>query len=204
MQFARSCKLKIWLRRFRQPIRLLEKTPENCLRLPFFKALFPDLRVIYITRDGRSNVNSLMEGWRQPYAFPGYQVPGGVHIPGDQRGRWAFSLISGWQELVNCSLEEVCAWQWIQCNEAVLNYLDSSSEEVPFMRIRYEDLISNPGEVLPPLAEFLDIPYEVVLSPYAAALPQINAISKPDPEKWRQQNGAAIERVLPLMIEMMN
>lgn len=188
----------------RKPIRLLEKTPENCLRLPFFEALFPNLKVIYITRDGRANVNSLMEGWRQPHTFPGYQVPGGVHIPGDQRGRWAFSLIPGWRELTSSPLEEVCAWQWIRCNEAVLNFQASSSGKIPFFQIRYEDLVSSPEAVLPTLTEFLDIPYEGVLSPYADALPQINTISRPDPEKWRKQNGKEIEQVLPLMAEMMD
>ena len=45
----------------RGPVRLVEKTPENCLRLPFLLALFPDARVLYLTREGHSNVHSLIE-----------------------------------------------------------------------------------------------------------------------------------------------
>jgi hypothetical protein len=181
------------------PIRLLEKTPENCLRLPFLAALFPDLRVIYLTRDGRANVHSLMEGWRQPHLFPGYPVPGGVQIPGDRRGRWAFTLIPGWQALRDRPLEEVCAWQWVKCNEAVLQHRDHKENRIPYWTIRYEDLVANPGQVLSHLAEFLELPYAGVLSRSAVSLPQVNAVSEPDPEKWRKQNGAAIERMLPIL-----
>ncbi len=179
------------------PIRLLEKTPENCLRLPFLAALFPGLRVIYLTRDGRANVHSLMEGWRQPHLFPGYPVPGGVQIPGDRRGRWAFTLIPGWQALRDHPLEEVCAWQWVRCNEAVLQHRDQHGNQIPYLTIRYEQLIASPGQVLPQLAEFLGLPYAGVLNRSAASLPQINAVSTPDPEKWRQN--PAIEGVLPIL-----
>jgi hypothetical protein len=181
----------------------LEKTPENCLRLPFFEALFPNLKIIFLTRDGRANVNSLMEGWRQPHTFPGYQVPGGVHIPGDQRGRWAFSLIPGWRDLTQSPLEEVCTWQWIRCNQAVLDFKESNTTKVPIYQVKYEDLISYPQNVFELLAEFLEIPFSGVLSQSADALPQVNIISKPDPHKWLRQNGDAIKRVLPLMEKMM-
>ena len=49
-------------------IRLLENTPENCLRLPFLLEIFPDARAIYRLRDGRPNIHSLMEGSRQTHS----------------------------------------------------------------------------------------------------------------------------------------
>jgi len=180
-------------------VQLLEKTPENCLRLPFLLELFPDARVIYLVRDGRSNINSLIEGWRQPYTFPGYQVPSEVNIPGDTRGRWAFTLIPGWQSLCDRPLEEVCAWQWVRCNQAVLDFLDQTQGSVPHLMVRYEDLIYTPGKLLSILGEFLEVPYEGVIANYAESLPQINTVSTPDPEKWRWENGDSIERVLPIM-----
>jgi hypothetical protein len=184
-------------------IRLLEKTPENCLRLPFLLELFPDARLIYLVRDGRANVNSLMEGWRHPHAFPGYQVPGGVAIPGYTRGRWAFTLIPGWDALRECSLEEVCAWQWIQCNQSVLDHQSQTQGRVPYFQVYYEDLTSNPGKILPHMCDFLEIPFNGVISHYAESLPQINVVSAPDPEKWRTQNGETIERILPILQPML-
>jgi len=183
------------------PVRLLEKTPENCLRLPFLLALWPDARVLYLTRDGRTNVNSLMEGWMQPYLFPGYPVPERLHIPGYSRERWAFTLIPGWRELAARPLEEVCAWQWIRCNEAVLAHRDSG--QAPYLTIRYEDLVAEPGAILPQIAAFLDLDYDKDLARFAASLPRINVVSAPDQEKWRRQNPEAIARIAPRIEPLM-
>jgi hypothetical protein len=183
-------------------IRLLEKTPENCLRLPFLLALFPDARVIYLTRDGRSNVSSLIEGWKQPHLFPGYRVPLTLAIPGYHRERWAFTLIPGWQELVTSPLEEVCAWQWIRCNEAVLDFLEKTAGRVPRLVVRYESIVQQPEISLRQVADFIEVDW-VHLAHFGSSLPQVNVVSAPRPEKWRQENPEAIARILPLITPMM-
>ena len=185
------------------PIRLLEKTPENCLRLPFLLTLFPDARVIYLVRDGRGNVNSLLEGWKQPHLFPGYRVPVQLHIPGYSRDRWGFTLIPGWRELTNRPLEEVCAWQWIRCNEAVLAHHAATAGRVPYLTVRYEELVSTPSPVLRDIAAFIGVDFERELGRFARHLPQINVVSAPAATKWRQQNPDAIRRIEPLIEPMM-
>jgi hypothetical protein len=187
----------------RRPVRLVEKTPENCLRLPFLLALFPDARVLYLTRDGRSNVHSLIEGWKQPHLFPGYQVPEKLSIPGYSRARWAFTLIPGWRELAKSTLEEVCAWQWIRCNEAVLAHREETVGRVPYLTIRYEDLVTQPVQVLPQVAGFLGLDLERDLGRYAEHLPQINVVSTPEREKWRGQEPQALARIDALIGPMM-
>ncbi|HEV3471638.1 MAG TPA: sulfotransferase, partial [Actinomycetota bacterium] len=61
--------------------RLLDKTPRNALRVPFVDALFPDARYIYLQRDGRENVNSLINAWRTP-RYRSYELPQEHSIPG--------------------------------------------------------------------------------------------------------------------------
>ncbi len=178
---------------------LVEKTPENCLRLPFFLALFPDARVIYLTRDGRSNISSLMEGWLEPHTFPGYDVPATLSIPGYSRPRWAFSLIPGWRDLTSGPLEEVCAWQWIRCNEAVLEHREQTAGSVPYLTLSYEDLVADPRTALQAMASFLELDFVANFGKYADKLPEINVVSTPDAEKWRRKHGAEIERILPLI-----
>ena len=187
----------------RGPVRLVEKTPENCLRLPFLLALFPDARVLYLTRDGRSNVHSLIEGWKQPHLFPGYRVPNRLSIPGYARERWAFTLIPGWKDLARSPLEEICAWQWIRCNEAVLAHCEGNRGLVPYLTIRYEDLVSQPAGTLQQIAGFLGLDFGKDLGAYSEHLPQINVVSTPDREKWRGQDPQAIQRILPLIEPMM-
>lgn len=184
-----------------RPIWLLEKTPENCLRLPFLAALFPDARIIFLTRDGRANVHSLLEGWRQPHLFPGYRTPIPVTSPGQTRGRWAFTLIPGWRDLVDRPLEEVCARQWVACNAAVLDYT-ATPGALPMLTARYEDLVAAPDVTLTRIAHFLDLPPES-LPALGRALPEVNVVSRPGAEKWRVEE-EAITRVQPIIASMMS
>lgn len=43
--------------------RLLEKTPQNCLRVPFVEAVFPDACYIYISRDPVETILSIRRMW---------------------------------------------------------------------------------------------------------------------------------------------
>ena len=184
----------------RASIRLLEKTPENCLRLPFLTKLFPDARVIYLPRDGRANVHSLMEGWRQPHLFPGYITPIPVTSPGQNRGRWAFTLIPGWRALVDEPLEVICAHQWVKCNEEVCEY-EASPEARPILTIRYEDLVTDTATSLERIAEFLGLSTADIPS-FGRELPEVNAVSSPDMNKWQLER-EAIERVIPILAPTM-
>jgi hypothetical protein len=100
-------------------------------------------------------------------------------------------------------LEEICAWQWIRCNEAVLAHREQTQDQVPYLTIRYEDLIRNPAVVLPRIASFLQIDFENDLGRFARELPKINIVTTPDQAKWQRQNPEAISRILPLIEPMM-
>jgi hypothetical protein len=130
-------------------------------------------------------------------------VPEPIQIPGDKRGRWAFTLIPGWQELTSSPLEEVCAWQWVRCNEAVINHQEKTMGQVPYLTIRYETLIQKPEQTLGQIADFIRVDFDKELGRYAKELPKINVVSKPDQEKRRRQNVEAIERILPIIQPMM-
>ncbi len=183
-----------------RPIRLLEKTPENCLRLPFLQALFPDARIVFLTRDGRANVHSLLEGWRQPRLFPGYRTPVPVTSPGQTRGRWAFTLIPGWRELVDRPLVEICARQWAACNAAVLDYA-ATPGALPVLTVRYEELVAVPDVTLAAIAHFLGLaPGDIPA--YGRALPEVNVVSAPGAEKWRAE-GEALATVAHIMAPVM-
>lgn len=183
----------------RGPKRLLEKTPENCLRLPFLTELFPDGRILHVIRDGRATVGSLIDGWMRPDLFRGYRIPDRLEVPNVPADRWAFTLIPGWRELRRAPLEEICARQWIACNQAVLDFEQSSRGRVPLLRLRYEDLIANTDTVLDSIARFADLQ----VPDRTAPLPQANVVSGPDEMKWRRRHGAAVDRIEPLIEPMM-
>lgn len=42
---------------------VIEKSPENCFRIPFVHALYPDAKFIHILRDGRDVAQSIVREW---------------------------------------------------------------------------------------------------------------------------------------------
>lgn len=52
-----------WEKQGRPPV-VLEKTPANCLRIPFIREVFPDAKLIHLVRDGRDVALSAAVEWR--------------------------------------------------------------------------------------------------------------------------------------------
>jgi sulfotransferase family protein len=184
-------------RRRAGPVRLLEKTPKNCLRIPFLRALFPDARFVFLRRDGRATISSLIEGWQAGERYESYRLPEPLHIAGHEGQGWCFLLPPGWRRLAHAPLEEVCAAQWLSSSEAVLAALDALRAEGCVYELAYEDLVARPRETLAPLLQFLGIPFEPAILAGREQLRLVNVVSPPETEKWRRRNGAAIDRILP-------
>lgn len=179
--------------------RLLDKTPRNALRIPFVDALFPDAHYIYLQRDGRENVNSLINAWRTP-RYRTYELPEPHSIPGVDPKWWKFVLYPGWRDDRSGPLEVVCAKQWISSNDYAL----AASKEVGLDRwveIRYEDLIEDPAAEIGRILEFLGVPYERAVKDKAAATETtpINIVTPPERGKWRRENPSEIAAVMPLL-----
>jgi hypothetical protein len=47
----------------KSPLRWLEKTPKNALRIPFFDRLYGDALFVFLWRDPRENLSSILEAW---------------------------------------------------------------------------------------------------------------------------------------------
>ena len=177
-------------------VRLLEKTPKNCLRIPFLRALFPGARFVFLRRDGRPTVSSLMDGWRKEGVYETYEVPEPLAVAGYGGKRWCFLLQPGWRKVARAPLEEVCAEQWAVCAETLLAELPALRRDGVLHELAYEDLVRDPRPALEGILRFLGLPWEEAILP-GGTLPVVNAVTPPDPEKWRKHNGAAVERVLP-------
>ena len=183
----------------RPPIRLVEKSPKNSLRVPFIRALFPDARFLHLTRDPRSNIASLVRAWQIPDRYKTYPLPAGYRIDGYEGTSWSFMLQPGWQELDGRTLAEVCADQWRACNEATFRDL-AELQETRALRLRYEDLISDPMGSLRLIANWANLearPFDR----FARALPTLQSSTPPDERKWLTLRDE-VERVLPMVREM--
>lgn len=182
-------------------LRFLEKTPSNCLRVPYLNELFPDATFVFLRRRAADNVNALMEGWRARPRFVTYRVPERLEGLGDRSGHeWSFALIPGWRELRHAPLEEICARQYVACNEAILC---GRAELGPgrSIDVAYENLVERPSEEIGRIFAELGLRFTDEAARFAAFVPgtPVNALTPPTREKWREQNPAEIRRILPLV-----
>ena len=163
----------------RQPagrIRLLEKTPKNALRIPFLTEVFPDALFVYLYRDPRQVLASMMEAWESG-GFRTYpQLPGWTGLP------WSMVLVPGWRDLIGKPLPEIVAAQWQTTTRILLDDL----ERLPASRwcvARYDALLDDPDAEMARVCAAIDFEWDRKLD---AKLPiASHTVSAPRPDKWR-------------------
>lgn len=170
--------------------RLLEKTPKNALRIPFFDRIFPDALFIFLWRDPRENVASIMNAWREG-RWTTYRGLDGFDGP------WSLLLPPGWRALRGKALEEIAAYQWECTNRIVLEDLAL----LPIHRwtsVEYATFLADPAAVVKRLCAFAQIDFDTPLAQRVSGpLPHSRyTLTVPAREKWRRDE-VAIERVLP-------
>ena len=181
--------------------RLVEKTPKNCFRISFMNKLFNDCRFIFLKRDGRSNINSLIEGWKSNGKYIRMKNPSvSLNIKGYEGTGWNFVMPPGWENYINKPLEEVCAFQWISSNKATLEGLKDIGDDRKLF-ISYEDLSEDTYETIRLICNFAGIPLSGNLRKISYKPPEVNYVTKPQKEKWRK-NARLIENIYP-QIELM-
>lgn len=178
-------------RRAEGRVRMLEKTPKNALRVPFFAAAFPDSVFVYLYRDVRQSLASMMEAWASG-AFRTYpQLPGWQGLP------WSMLLVPGWRALIGQHLPVIVAHQWAITTNILLDDLSA----LPAERLRvvaHDRFLQAPQESVTALAHSLDLGWDRRLAPQLP-LSKVT-VSRPDPQKWRRLE-PHIEAVMPIVAE---
>jgi hypothetical protein len=106
---------------------LLHKNP-GTEGIEHFRRFFPDAKLIFIVRDGRDNVNSLM-------------------VASGFKRRWGIK-----RRIAFCRF----AREWARSAQRVLNY--SARPESNCIVVRYEELYSDPERVLKQMSKYLELP----------------------------------------------
>ena len=173
------------------PVRLLEKTPKNALRVPFFDAAWPDSHFVYLYRDARQTLASMMEAWTSGRFRTYPNLTGWSGYP------WSLLLVPGWRELVGGPLPEIVARQWATTTSILLDDL----EQLPSERVQvisHGDFTAAPQPSIEALASSLDLGWD---REFGESLPLSSMnVSKPDPDKWRRLE-SLIDPILPIVEE---
>lgn len=172
-------------------LRMLEKTPKNALRVPFLNALFPDALFVYLHREPRDNVSSIIDAWRSGKFVTYPKLPGWTNSP------WSLLLIPNWRALNGKPVEEIAAEQWRSAHEQILSDLAQLPHE-RWIGVTYSDLVTDPRATVARIAAFAGFGWD---DPLNDPLPNSrHTLTPPDPDKWKR-NATELARVLPSLEE---
>lgn len=168
-------------------VRMLEKTPKNALRVPFLARLFPEAQFVYLHRDPRQTLSSMIEAW-QSGRFRTYP-----QLPGWGEPKWSLLLVPGWRALVGRPLPEIVAAQWETTTRTLLDDLEALPAERCHVA-RYDALLADPAAEVARLCAALDFAWD---RPLDGVLPPSRfTVSAPSADKWRR-HADDIQAVLP-------
>ena len=153
--------------------RLVDKYPELIFRVDFVRALFPDARFIFLVRNG----------WDTCHSIATWSKRLGVQVNGKRHDWWGIDDRK-WQLLVEQLVKtdlmfsgianevkhferhlDRAAVEWILTMQEGLHLMQASSDCIHL--IRFEDLTSEPDEVLAALCNFCELPTDNTFQEYA-------------------------------------
>ena len=168
-------------------IRMLEKSPKYSLRVPFLNAVFPDARFIYLYREPRGAISSIMEAWASGRFVTYPNLPGWTGAP------WSLLLIPEWQKLIGATPAAIAAAQWTSANAHILDDLAQLPPD-RWCGVSYDDFLDDPQAHVRRLCQFADIAWD---EPLGTPLPLArHTLTAPDPKKW-EKHAIALGSVLP-------
>jgi hypothetical protein len=173
-------------------VRMIEKTPKNSLRIPFIERVFPDADYLYLYRDARETMSSMLEAWASG-RFRTYPL-----LPGWTGHPWSLLLVPGWRDLIGLPLPQIIAHQWASAMTVLLDDLDKLAPG-RVRAISYEAFLAAPQRTVATLCDALglgwddDLPDRLPLSP--------TVVSAPEPDKWRRHE-AIIGEIWPIVADV--
>lgn len=154
--------------------RLTEKTPSNCLRLPFIDAVFPEARLLLIVRDGRSVLRSTGEIMSRGMPTNRIVQRALETHPADwpaEFGRLASAVTRkitkqplrywgprppGWRDWIGMHPDTMLAHQWVGGLSAALDDAERLGPE-RVLTFKYEQLMHEPEPTARRIAEFCQL-----------------------------------------------
>lgn len=196
--------------------RLCEKTPSNCLRVPFVAEVFPEAKFIFVVRDGRSVLRSsdemrgraidrdrLIARLREipPWKWPRYVRPALDSLQAKFLGKkmaWWGPKPAGWRDMIDAPLGARLGWQWARTLGPAVDAFDAMPSERIF-RWKCEDMMLDPRSNMQALVDFCELTGGADLVARAAREVDPNRRSK-----WRDElDSEILEASRPYMEPLM-
>lgn len=171
--------------------RFIEKTPKNSLRIPLLNKIFPDAYYIFLYRNPRENISSIMDGWKSQ-RFVTYQ-----NLK-NRDSSWSFLLPPGWEKMHNKSLEETAYFQWKTTNATILDDLQSLVPKKRWTTVSYSSVINDTENTIKALCDFTNLEFDDFLQQTCREKLKMSryTLSTPSPTKWHK-HALELSKVIP-------
>lgn len=200
--------------------RLLEKTPSNCLRVPFLRAVYPQARLLLVLRDGRSVVHStadlqqrkgkLRNVLNRARQIPLQEWPAETgrainmlrrRVLGQPMSIWG-PRPPGWRQWVREDHPDVMrAKQWSATiltayhdARAWIEQAEARGEDPGVLIFRYEDLVTDPGPTLERILKFAELRDDGLSQRFAESVDHARFANRQDANTSEQ-----LERMKPFL-----
>jgi len=168
-------------------IRFLEKTPKNTLRVSLMNRIFPDALFIWNRRQPEQNIDSLIAGWHtvdqvgpiklSRFARAGYPIVEQLNLQDYSDKWWKFALVPDWRSLKGCTIGEVAAWQYYQCNRFAIEDFSRLSRARIFA-VQHEDFVRQPLDTIRDILAWAKLSMHPLVEQFVQTFPQVNTASK--------------------------
>ena len=177
--------------------RLLEKTPKHSLRVSLLNALFPDALFVYLYRNPRENISSIMDTWVSGRFVTYKSLPG-------RDSSWSLLLPPGWQSYNHSSLEEIAAFQWKSANMAILRELKKLDRN-RWIAVSHGQQVRETIETVQRLCKFCDVSADGILQSMSSGYTRLSryTLTPPAKDKWHK-NAVALSKVMPDLQETLD
>ena len=200
--------------------RFAEKTPSNCLRIPFIHALYPDCKIINMLRDGRAVVGSTFRMqsvtpqksrmlariketslWEWPAYLPlFFQTAWRTMVLKKRSTYWGVKPAQ-YKQWLDLPPHVIAAKQWrVSVEVSIRDGRVLPAEN--YAEFRYENLMKDPQQVVSKMIEFAQLDPCSAMIEYAAGHIDPSRASKAEANLTDQQMDEAIEEMLPLLKDL--
>ncbi len=132
------------------PVRLVDATDADALRITFLAGLFPRATFVYLHREPEETLGEMLAAWESGERVTHPDLP-------DWDGRpWSLPLTPEWRRLAGASLAEIVAAQWNATMRVLLADLDRLAAD-RWCVVERAALLADPAAEIARVAEFADL-----------------------------------------------
>jgi uncharacterized protein (TIGR03032 family) len=166
---------------------LIDWTPRISLRAGLVSEVLPEAKFILMARRPLEVISSLMNAWRSG-RFVSVE-----DLPGWWGEKWSFSLVPGWQEVIGSPLAQVCAMQWAEITNALLDDLEKIDKDRVQVCV-FDEFLDDPKKEIEKICKEFNVPWSGELAEDLPPTPSV--VSRPESNAWKK-NASEIFAVFP-------